>query len=111
MKEEKPEHIMSECEDLAPLRLRIFAHPFPKPPYTDFKVFQIVSFLKEVKLQSLEMRPYLEEYAPTSIPEEARLTQHLPIVAGAEQVSSSDEDSAARVAAEIAGGKLLADNE
>ena len=69
--EEKPEHLMSECVDLAPLRLRIFAHPFPEPPYTDFKVFQIVAFLREVKLQSLEMRPYLEEYDPASLPEEA----------------------------------------
>ena len=34
--EEKPEHIMSDCKDLAALRLRIFAHPFPKPPYTQF---------------------------------------------------------------------------
>ena len=65
---------MSVCEDLATLRLRIFAHPFPKPPYTNIRVFQIVAFLKEVKLQSLEMRPYLEEYNPTSIPEEARPT-------------------------------------
>ena len=31
----------------------------------------------------------------------------LPIVEGAELISSSDEDTAARVAAEIAGGKLL----
>ena len=105
--EEKPEHLMSECKDLAMLRLRIFAHPFPKPPYTDFKVFQIVSFLKEVKIQSLEMRPYLEEYIPTNIPEEARTTPPLPIVEGAELISSSDEDTAARVAAETAGGALL----
>ena len=105
--EEKPEHLMSDCEDLADLRLRIFAHPFPRPPYTDFKVYQIVAFLKEVNIQSLEMRPYLEEYNPASIPEEARPTPPLPIVEGAELVSSSDEDSAARVAAGIAGGKLL----
>ena len=105
--EEKPEHIMSDCKDLAALRLRIFAHPFPKPPYTDFKVFQIVAFLKEVKLQSLEMRPFLEEYNPANIPEEARPTPPLPIVDGAELVSSSDEDTAARVAAETAGGALL----
>ena len=37
--EEKPEHLMSDCEDLAALRLRIIAHPFPRPPYTDFKVY------------------------------------------------------------------------
>ena len=106
--EEKPEHIMSDCKDLAALRLRIFAHPFPKPPYTDFKVFQIVAFLREVQLQSLEMRPFLKEYNPANIPEEARPTPPpSPIVDGAELVSSSDEDTAVRVAAETAGGLLL----
>ena len=105
--EEKPEHLMSDCVDLAAIRLRIFAHPFPRPPYTNFKVFQIVAFLKEVKLQSLEMRPFLEEYIPANIPEEARPTPPLPIVEGAELVSSSDEDEAARRAAETAGGLML----
>ena len=107
--EEKPYHLMTVCKDLATLRQRIFAHPFPEPPYTDFKVFQIVAFLKELKLPSLEMRPYLEEYIPARIPEEARPSPLLPIVAGAEEVSSSDEDfyAAARGAAEIAGGNLL----
>ena len=104
---ETAEHIMSDCVDLAALRLRIFAHPFPKPPYTNFKVYQIVAFLKEVNLQSLEMRPYLEEYNPASIPEEANSARPLPIVEGAEPISSSDEDTAVRMAAEIAGGRLL----
>ena len=54
------------------------------------------------------MRPFLEEYNPVSIPEEARPTPPLPIVGGAEMVSSSsDEDLAARVAAETAGNNLL----
>ena len=52
------------------------------------------------------MRPFLEEYIPASIPEEARPTPP-PIVEGAEVVSSEDEALAARVAAETAGGKLL----
>ena len=100
---------MSVCEDLATMRQRIFTHPFPAPPYTDFKVYQIVAFLKELKLPSLEMRPYLEEYIPARIPEEARPSPLLPVVPGAEMVSSSDEDffAAARGAAEIAGGNLL----
>ena len=104
--EEKPYHLMSVCKDLAALRLRIFAHPFPSPPYTNIKLYQIIAFLKEIKLPSLEMRPLLEEYIPASIPEEARPTSS-PIVEGAEVVSSEDEAFAARVAAEIAGGKLL----
>ena len=52
------------------------------------------------------MRPFLEEYIPASIPEEARPTPS-PIVEGAEAISSEDETLAARVAAEMAGGKLL----
>ena len=53
------------------------------------------------------MRPYLEAYIPASIPLEARSTPPFPIVEGAELVSSSDEDLAARRAAETAGGRLL----
>ena len=104
---------MSRCTDpqMISIRLRIFAHPFPQPPYTDFKVFQIVAFLKEVKMPSLEMRPYLEEYDPTSIPGEAQPTPSpiQPIVEGAEMVSSEDEGNrtAALRAAETAGGLLL----
>ena len=111
--EEKPEHLMSRCTDPAiiAIRMRIFAHPFPQPPYTDIKVFQLVAFLKEVKMPSLEMRPYLEEYDPTSIPGEALPTPppQIPIVEGAEEVSSEDEGNrvAARLAAETAGGLLL----
>ena len=46
---------------------------------------------------------------PVRIPEEARPSPLLPVVPGAEMVSSSDEDffAAARGAAEIAGGNLL----
>ena len=105
--EEKPYHIMSICRNLAAMRLRFFAHPFPSPPYKDIKVYQIVAFLKELKLPSLEMRPLLEEYIPANIPEEARPTPLPPIVEGAEMVSSEDEDLAARVAAETAGGLWL----
>ena len=39
--EEKPYHLMSVCPDLAAMRLSIFAHPFPPPPYTNMKIFQI----------------------------------------------------------------------
>ena len=53
------------------------------------------------------MRPFLEEYNPANIPEEAQATPPLPIVEGAELVSASDEDEAVRVAAETAGGLLL----
>ena len=99
---------MTHCEKLTRLRLNIFGHPNPLPPYDDFKVYQIVAFLKEAQLPSLEMRPYLEEYNPTDIPEEARPTPPPPIVDGAEPISSDeDSDLAARRAARVAGGKLL----
>ena len=52
------------------------------------------------------MRPFLEEYIPAKIPEEARPTPS-PIVEGAEAISSEEDEVAARVAAEMAGGRLL----
>ena len=68
-----------------------------------------MAFLREAKIPSLEMQPFLEAYEPAAIPEEARPTPPRPIVAGAEVVSSEDEgqNRAARTAAEIAGGRLL----
>ena len=105
---EDPEHVMSICPNLATTRLEIFGHPFPEPPYVDVKVYQLVAFLKEIQLPSLEMRPFLEEYNPTSIPEEARPTPPPPIVEGAEPISEDDDlDTAATKAAEAAGGRLL----
>ena len=106
--EEKPEHILSDCMDLAFVRLSIFGKPFPSPPYVDIKVYQLVAFLKIINLPSLEMKPYLEQYNPTDVPEEARPTPSPPIVDGAEQVSS-DEDSPGHAlrAAEAQGGRLL----
>jgi len=54
------------------------------------------------------MKPYLEQYTPTSIPEEARPTPSPPIVEGAENISSDSENElAVHQAAEAAGGKLL----
>ena len=80
----------------------------PEPPYTNINVYQLVAFLKIINLPSLEMKPFLEQYIPTTIPEEARPDPLPPIVEGAEPVSSdSEEDSAVRKAAEVAGGKLL----
>ena len=105
---EEPFHLMSECWKLNTLRLRTFGHHKPLPPYTNIKVYQLVAFLKVINLPSLEMKPYLEQYAPTSIPEEARPTPQPPIVEGAENISSESEDElTAQQAAEAAGGRLL----
>ena len=91
-----------------PSNLVFLATPSPKPPYTDFKVYQIVAFLKEAQLPSLEMQPYLEQYDPTNIPEEARPPPPPPIVDGAEPILSDESSSpTARRAAEAAGGRLL----
>ena len=54
------------------------------------------------------MKPYLEQYNPTSVPEEARPTPPPPIVEGAEMVSDdSEDDIAVQRAAEVAGDNLL----
>ena len=84
-----------------------FEHQSIQPPYTNFKLFQIIAFLKEVKAPSFGMRPLLEQYNPACIPEEAGPTPPPPIVERAEEVSSDDDSLAAMVAAETAGGKLL----
>ena len=105
---EEPRHLMTECTKLSTLRLNTFGHPNPPPPYTGIKVYQLVAFLKVINLPSLEMKPYLEQYIPTSIPDEARPTPPPPIVDGAEVVSSDSEaDTAVLRAAEAAGGKWL----
>ena len=99
---------MTDCFRLNTLRLRIFGHHRPEPPYTKVKVYQLVAFLKVLNLPSLEMKPYLEQYTPTSIPDEARPTPLIPIVDGAEPVSDdSGDDLAVRRAAEAAGGNML----
>ena len=105
---EEPRHLMTECKDLDLLRLRIFGKERLEPPYTDVKVYQLVAFLKVINLPSLEMKPFLEQYNPTAVPEEARPTPPPPIVEGAELVSDdSEDDQAVQAAAEAAGGNLL----
>ena len=105
---EEPKHLMTDCFRLNTLRLNIFGNHRPEPPYTNIKVYQLVAFLKVINLPSLEMKPYLEQYNPTSIPDEARPTPLSPIVEGAELVSDdSEDDLAVHRAAEAAGGNLL----
>ena len=71
IREETPFHLMSECHPLADLRRQIFGHPYPKPPYR-FRVYQIVAFLKEAKIPTFPMRPYLEGSTPTDLERERR---------------------------------------
>jgi len=70
VREETPLHLMSECHPLADLRRSIFGEPYPKPPYR-FRVFQIVAFLREAKIPTFPMRPYLEGSTPTDLEREA----------------------------------------
>ena len=70
-KEETPLHLMTECVELTQLRRNIFGTYNPEPPFK-FSVHQIVAFLKEAKIPSFPMQPFLEELfptAPTGIPD------------------------------------------
>ena len=67
--EESSFHIMTECEKLNNIRLSVFGREDILPPYTNIKVYKLVSFLKDVKLKSLEMRPFVEEFKSAELPE------------------------------------------
>ena len=70
-KEETPLHLMTECVGLKDLRRKVFGAYNPVPPFK-FPVFQIVAFLKEAKIPSFPMQPFLEELfptAPTGVPD------------------------------------------
>ena len=70
-KEETPLHLMTECIGLYKLRLDIFGKEDPRPPF-QFPVYKIVSFLKQAKIPSFPMQPFLEEQfpaAPTGFPD------------------------------------------
>ena len=70
--EESPLHILSECEALADLRNSIFGKeelvaPGEIPDFSDLPLYQVVSFMREAKFETLEMRPYLQEYYPAKL--------------------------------------------
>ena len=54
-------HIMSECDKFAALRLAVFGVAEPKPPYT-MPVGKVVDFLKQAKIETLEMFDTYKEY-------------------------------------------------
>ena len=64
-KEETPYHLMTECVGLWQLRFDIFGTHNPEPPFR-FPVYKIVAFLKEAKIPSFPMQPFLEEQSPTA---------------------------------------------
>ena len=93
VREETPTHLMSECHPLADLRRSIFGDPYPLPPYK-FQVYQIVAFLREAKIPTFPMRPFLEGSTPTDLEREERAAR-----LGQEEDSQDNEDEAIRAEA------------
>ena len=67
-----PLHILSECEALADLRNSIFGKeelvaPGEIPDFSNIPLYQVVSFMREAKFETLEMRPYLQEHYPAKL--------------------------------------------
>jgi len=68
--EETPLHLLTDCDDLATTRLNIFGkenlvEPGAIPDFSDLPVYQIVSFFREAKFETLPFYPFLEQYLPT----------------------------------------------
>ena len=71
--DETPLHLLSECDALGDLRRRIFGRedlvgPGEIPDFSNLKVYQILSFFREAKFETLTMHPFLAQYLPTDKP-------------------------------------------
>ena len=89
-KEESSFHIMTECQKLNTTRLGVFGKDKILPPYDNIPVYKLISYLRDVKLKSLEMRPFVEEYSAKEIQE------HLPDWAEAQgSIDEGEADSQA----------------
>ena len=101
--EESSFHIMTECPRLATARVGVFGRGVVRPPYTDIPVYKLISYLRDVKLKSLEMRPFIEEYRAAELPERmpdwARVNDN--------DSSSDDEFQADQRSARFEGDLLL----
>ena len=73
------------------------------PPYDNIPVYKLVSYLRDVKLKSLEMRPFIEEYKaaelPDRMPDWARVNDN--------DSSGDDEFQADQRSAQAEGNTLL----
>ena len=102
-KEESSFHIMSECPMLIDARIGTFGKEEILSPYDDIPVYKLVSYLRDVKLKSLEMRPFLEEFNAAELhermPDWAKVNGH--------DSSSDDEFQADRRDAREAGNAVL----
>ena len=101
--EESSYHIMTECQKLGTIRMSVFGKEEILPPYDNIPVYKLISYLKDVKLKSLEMRPFIEEFKATELPERmpdwARVNDNTD--------SSDDELQADQRYAQAEGDKLL----
>ena len=101
--EESSYHIMTECPILVNIRIGVFGKEEILPPYDNIPVYKLVSYLKDVKMKSLEMRPFIEEFKADELPERmpdwARVNDH--------DSSSDDELQADTRYAKECGDKLL----
>ena len=101
--EESSYHIMTQCKKLATTRIAVFGREDILPPYDNIPVYKIISYLRDVKLKSLEMRPFIEEFGAAELPERmpdwARVNDN--------DSSSDDESQAEQRSAQAEGDKLL----
>ena len=102
-KEESSFHIMTECPKLVSARIGVFGKEEILPPYTYIPVYKLVSYLRDVKLKSLEMRPFIEEFRTTELPE--RMPDWARV--NGNDSSSDDEFQADQREAQAAGNSLL----
>ena len=71
MGDETPLHLLSECDQLATLRLQIFGKeelvaPGEVPDFSAFPPYQLIAFFREAKFDTLTMRPFRAQYLPTN---------------------------------------------
>ena len=101
--EETSAHIMTDCPRLVDARIGVFGKEEILPPYDNIPVYKLVSYLKDIKLKSLEMRPFIEEFGAAELPERmpdwARVNDN--------DSSSDDESQADQRAAQADGNELL----
>ena len=101
--EESSYHIMTECQKLGTIRMSVFGKEEILPPYDNIPVYKLISYLKDVKLKSLEMRPFIEEFKATELPE--RMPDWAKVNDNTD--SSDDELQADQRYAQAEGDKLL----
>ena len=101
--EETSYHNMTECQKLITARLGVFGMVDILPPYDNIPVYKLVSYLKDVKMKSLEMRPFIEEFGAAELPE--RMPDWAKV--NDNDSSSDDESQADQRAAQADGDELL----